>query len=76
MPEKELVDTQEVSVRIKPEDMPGGPLRHARCVRRGEYVQDMRESYLKGEAHCQLCLEVNTLQWKKFFCIARYAEKS
>src|SRR3972149_6799902 len=43
MPDEELFAVMEVTVRINPENMPGGPLRRVQCDSCGEHVQDMRE---------------------------------
>lgn len=51
----ELFDVMNVKVEIKPEDMPGRPLRRVRCDVCGEYVQDMREVYRDGKVLCKPC---------------------
>jgi formylmethanofuran dehydrogenase subunit E len=55
MPDHELFDVMEVSVTVKPEDMPGRPLQRIRCDSCGEYVQDMREVYINDSALCKSC---------------------
>lgn len=55
MPEEELFETVPVIVRLRPEDMPGRPLRRVRCDECGEYVQDMREVYKDGKVLCKPC---------------------
>ena len=55
MPDEELFDVMEVHVKIKPEDMPGRPLRRVKCATCGEYVQDAREVYRDGKALCRPC---------------------
>jgi len=57
MPDEELFDVMNVTVSIKPEDMPGRPLKRIRCEGCGEYVQDMREIYNNGKALCRPCAE-------------------
>jgi formylmethanofuran dehydrogenase subunit E len=57
MSEEELFDAMNVHVEIKPEDMPGRPLRRVRCNMCGEYVQDMREVYRDGEVLCKPCAD-------------------
>lgn len=47
----------EVEVALRPEDMPGKPLRRVRCVRCGENVTDGREVAYQGETLCQPCFE-------------------
>ncbi len=55
MPDEELFDVMEVSVKINPEDMPGRPLRRIKCDSCGEYVQDLREVYRDGKVLCRPC---------------------
>jgi len=55
MPDEDLFDVMEVHVKIKPEDMPGRPLRKVKCDTCGEYVQDAREVYRDGKALCRPC---------------------
>ena len=55
MPDDDLFDVMEVQVRVKPEDMPGRPLRRTRCDSCGEYVQDMREVHRDGKVLCRPC---------------------
>jgi formylmethanofuran dehydrogenase subunit E len=57
MAEEELFDMMDVEVTVRPEDMPGRPLRRVRCERCGEYVQDMREVYEEGMTVCRACAE-------------------
>lgn len=55
MPDDELFDVINVKVEIRPEDMPGRPLRRVKCDVCGEYVQDMREVYKDGKVLCKPC---------------------
>lgn len=55
MPDEQLFEVMEVSVKIKPEDMPGRPLRRVQCFSCGEYVQDMREVCREGKILCRPC---------------------
>jgi len=55
MSDDNLFDVMEVRVEVKPEDMPGRPLRRTRCVACGEYVQDMREVCRDGRTLCRPC---------------------
>lgn len=55
MADEELFDIMEVVVQIKPEDMPGRPLRRIACEQCGEYVQDMREIVQNGKVLCRAC---------------------
>lgn len=57
MPDDELFNIMPVRVNIKPEDMPGRPLRRVRCDICGEYVQDMREVYKDEKALCKPCAD-------------------
>ncbi|GAB4413259.1 MAG: FmdE family protein [Thermodesulfovibrionales bacterium] len=57
MSDDELFDVMSVRVEIKPEDMPGRPLRRVRCEGCGEYVQDMRDVLKEGKALCVPCAE-------------------
>lgn len=51
----DLFDVMEVAVKIKPQDMPGRPLRRVPCSSCGEYVQDMREVQEGGRVLCVPC---------------------
>jgi formylmethanofuran dehydrogenase subunit E len=55
MTEEDLFEVMEVRVAIRPEDMPGRPLRRVRCEACGEHVQDMREVYRDGKPLCVSC---------------------
>lgn len=55
MSDSELFKIMKVNVEIKPEDMPGRPLKRVRCELCGEYVQDMREVYRDGKILCKPC---------------------
>jgi formylmethanofuran dehydrogenase subunit E len=57
MAEEDLFDVHEVSVELRPEDMPGRPLRRVACSVCGEFVQDMREVRCDGEVLCRPCWE-------------------
>lgn len=57
MPNEELFDVMEVSVKIKPEDMPGRPLRRVKCDMCGEYIQDLREVYKDRKVLCKPCAD-------------------
>ncbi len=60
MPDEELFDIQEVRVQIRPEDMPGKPLRRVVCSVCGETVMDMKESYVDGRPLCSPCAAGHT----------------
>jgi formylmethanofuran dehydrogenase subunit E len=55
MSEDELFDIQTVSVKLKPEDLPGRPLRRIQCQSCSEHVQDMREVLVDGKVLCRQC---------------------
>lgn len=57
MSDKELFDIMEVDVELRPEDMPGRPLRRIKCDLCSEYVQDMREVYREGKILCKPCAD-------------------
>jgi len=55
--EDELFSVTEVEVPLRPEDMPGKPLRRCRCARCGEDIMDGREMNSQGETLCKPCFE-------------------
>ncbi|MGD9577059.1 MAG: FmdE family protein [Syntrophorhabdus sp.] len=55
MPLEDLFEAREVSVDLKPEDMPGRPLRIVTCEACGERVMDMREVKTDGKILCRPC---------------------
>lgn len=57
MSDEELFDVMEVAVKIRPEDMPGRPLRRVQCGSCGEHVQDMREINRDGQVLCRPCAQ-------------------
>jgi molybdate transport repressor ModE-like protein len=57
MADEELFDVREVSIELRPEDMPGRPLRRVACSACGEAVQDMREVRCDGQVLCRPCWE-------------------
>ncbi len=57
MSDEELFDMMDVKVEMRPEDMPGRPLRRIKCDLCGEYVQDMREIYREEKVLCKPCAE-------------------
>ena len=57
MSDEELFEVMNVSVSIKPEDLPGRPLKRIPCDICGEYVQDMREVHKSGKVLCRPCAE-------------------
>lgn len=57
MSDQELFKIIEVNIKLKPEDMPGRPIKRMKCDLCGEYVQDMREVYRDGKILCKPCAE-------------------
>lgn len=55
MPEHELFEVSEVTVSIRPEDMPGRPSGRVVCAMCGEHVQDSRELAVGGKNLCRPC---------------------
>ena len=56
MADEDLFDIMpNVKVHLRPEDLPGKPLKRVRCSQCGEQVYDMREVYRDGEALCRPC---------------------
>jgi formylmethanofuran dehydrogenase subunit E len=55
MSEDELFATTEVEVQMRPEDMPGRPMKRVTCDLCREDVQDMREVYKEGKVLCRSC---------------------
>jgi len=71
MTDHDLFTVMDVRVVLKPEDMPGRPLRRVQCSRCGEYVQDMREMIVDGKVVCRPCSEGG---YYSFLHEDRYAE--
>ena len=57
VPDEALFKVTPVNVPLKPEDLPGKPLRDCRCARCGENVLDGREIESGGEKFCRPCFE-------------------
>ena len=55
--DEELFHITPVNVLLKPEDLPGKPLRECQCARCGETVLDGREIEAAGETRCRPCSE-------------------
>ena len=53
--DEELFEVMEVSVKLRPEDLPGRPMRRVQCDSCGEHVQDMREVNRDGKVLCVAC---------------------
>jgi formylmethanofuran dehydrogenase subunit E len=56
MSDEELFDVINVKVEIKPEDMPGKPLKRVKCDKCGEYVQDLRDISVNDKVYCKACV--------------------
>jgi formylmethanofuran dehydrogenase subunit E len=76
MSDADLFDVMEVSVKLRPEDMPGRPQSRVRCDSCGEHVQDRREVNQDGKVLCVPCAQGGYYQMKDSFLAVRYAEKS
>jgi len=55
MPDEELFVMQDVSVTVRPHDMPGPPAFHVTCQACGERVNDGREVEVAGRTLCRGC---------------------
>jgi len=55
MPAEDLFNIMEVSVDLKPQDMPGKPLHIVTCSVCGERIMDMREVHKDGKILCKPC---------------------
>jgi formylmethanofuran dehydrogenase subunit E len=60
MTDLDLFSVQEVSVDLKPEDLPGPPLRKVKCEICGETILDMRDLQKDGRSFCRTCATGNT----------------
>ena len=76
MADAELFDMMEVAVDVRPEDMPGRPMRRVQCDSCGEQVQDMREVCKDGRVLCAPCALGGYYAVKDNFLAVRYAKKS
>jgi formylmethanofuran dehydrogenase subunit E len=54
-PVEELFTLTEVKVELKPEDLPGPPVRTVPCSICGERVMDMRDTMIEGKYLCKPC---------------------
>ena len=73
MPDDELFEIMDVKIALKPEDMPGRPMKRVRCDSCGEHVQDMREIEKNGKVLCRPCAGEG---YYRISNGVRYAEKS
>lgn len=77
MADEDLFAIEDVHVELKPENMPGRPLRRVPCDQCGEQVQDMREVRDNGRTLCIPCAQGG--YYTKALvrsCGERYAKKS
>lgn len=56
----ELLEIADVDVDLRPEDLPGRPVRTCTCARCGENILDAREVVVDGETLCRTCYEGKT----------------
>ncbi|HYA87918.1 MAG TPA: FmdE family protein [Nitrospirota bacterium] len=57
MNDEELFSITQVRVHLRPEDMPGRPMRQVVCALCGEQVQDGREQRRDGMTLCRPCVD-------------------
>ncbi len=57
--DEELFSIRDVEVALRPEDLPGKPLRRVSCARCGESIMDGRDVEHHGETLCRSCLNGN-----------------
>lgn len=55
MSDEELFDVMDVRIELRPEDMPGRPLRRVKCDVCAEHIQDMREVFKGERVLCRAC---------------------
>ncbi len=55
--DEDLFSIKPVAVALRPEDMPGKPIRSCQCLRCGETILDGREIEVAGEILCKPCFE-------------------
>jgi formylmethanofuran dehydrogenase subunit E len=60
MPAEDLFNVVEVSVNLKPEDLPGKPLHIVVCSSCGERIMDVREVLQDGNILCKPCANKNS----------------
>jgi formylmethanofuran dehydrogenase subunit E len=73
----DLFEFMNVQVSLRPEDMPGRPLRRVQCQSCGEHVQDSRDVLLNGRVLCRPCAESGYyIQQTGVLYEDRYAEKT
>lgn len=60
VPDEDLFIIQDVEMAMRPEDLPGKPVRSAVCSKCGEKIMDGREVDLAGKPFCVPCSENKT----------------
>ena len=55
IPDEELFKIEPVTVNLRPEDLPGKPLRRVKCENCSENVMDGRELLVDGQTLCRAC---------------------
>jgi len=76
MTDEDLFEVMEVAVTLRPQDMPGRPIRRVQCDMCGEHIQDMREVHQDGKVLCVPCAGGGYYAVKDPFLAGRYAKKS
>ncbi len=62
--EEDLFSITDVEVPLRPEDLPGKPLRRVPCALCGESIMDGRETEHQGQTLCTPCFEK-----KNYYCV-------
>ncbi len=75
MSDEELFDVMEVAVKVRPEDMPGRPMRRVKCDSCGEHVQDMREVCRDSKVLCAPCAQGGYYEVRDLLLAVHNAEK-
>ncbi len=57
LPDEKLFNIREVVPVVRPQDLPGKPMRVVKCDICGERIMDMRERYEDGKTLCRPCAE-------------------
>jgi len=60
LPEEEVLSVTPVQVDLRPEDLPGRPVRVCVCDRCGEKILDARDIVVDGQTLCRPCYEGRT----------------
>ena len=57
IPDADLFSIRPVDVTLRPEDLPGRPVRVRTCARCGENIMDSRDIEVNGQSLCRPCHE-------------------